>query len=81
MTKKNKNCEIWQTSETLRTEFRVLRNNSRAIEQRLSVDDLARWLTAINRICPGDPKLRKRIVGTELYILMRFRWRLTWLGD
>ena len=52
-------------SETLRTEFRVLRNNSRAIEQRLSVDDLARWLTAINRICPGDPKPRKRIVGTN----------------
>jgi len=52
-------------SETLRAEFRVLRNNSRAIEQRLSVDDLARWLTAINRICPGDPKPRKRIVGTN----------------
>ena len=52
-------------SETLRTEFRVLRNNSRAIEQRLSVDDLARWLTAINRICPSDPKPRKRIVGTN----------------
>ena len=52
-------------SETLRTEFRDLRNNSRAIEQRLSVDDLARWLTAINRICPGDPKPRKRIVGTN----------------
>jgi hypothetical protein len=46
-------------SETLRIEFRVLRNNSRAIEQRLSVDDLARWLTAINRICPGDPRLRQ----------------------
>ena len=52
-------------SETLRTEFRVLRNNSRAIEQRLSVDDLARWLTAINRICPGDPKLRKFITGSN----------------
>jgi hypothetical protein len=46
-------------SETLRREFRVLRNKSRAIEQRLSVDDLARWLTAINRICPGDPRLRQ----------------------
>ena len=55
-------------SETLRTEFRVLRNNSRAIEQRLSVDDLARWLTAINRICPGDPKPRKRIIGTNFIL-------------
>lgn len=52
-------------SDTLRSEFRVLRNNSRAIEQCLSVDDMARWLTAINRICPGDPKPRKRIVGTN----------------
>ncbi len=52
-------------SETLRAEFRILRNNSRAIEQRLSVDDLARWLTAINRVCPGDPKRRKHIVGSN----------------
>ena len=52
-------------SETLRAEFRAMRKNSRAIEQRLSVDDLARWLTAINRICPGDPKPRKLIVGSN----------------
>ncbi len=31
----------------------------------MSVDDLARWLTAINRICPGDPKLRKFITGSN----------------
>ena len=52
-------------SETLREEFRILRQNSRAIGQSLSVDQLARWLTAINRICPGDPKRRKLIVGTN----------------
>ena len=52
-------------SETLRAEFRVLRKNSHDIEQRLSVDDLARWLTAINRICPGDPKHRKVISGSN----------------
>lgn len=52
-------------SETLREEFRILQRNSREIAQRMSVDDLARWLTAINRICPGDPKLRKFITGSN----------------
>ena len=52
-------------SETLREEFRILQRNSREIAQRMSVDDLARWLTAINRICPGDPKPWKLIVGTN----------------
>ncbi|MGZ8465430.1 MAG: hypothetical protein ACXWXT_07795 [Candidatus Binatia bacterium] len=52
-------------SETLREEFRTLQRNSREIAQRMSVDDLARWLTAINRICPGDPKLRKFITGSN----------------
>lgn len=50
-------------SDTLRDEFRILRSNSRAIEQSLSIDQLARWLTTINRICPGDPKPRKFITG------------------
>jgi len=52
-------------SATLREEFRILRRNSREIAQRMSVDDLARWLTAINRICPGDPKPRKFITGNN----------------
>ena len=52
-------------SETLREEFRTLQRNSREIAQRMSVDELARWLTAINRICPGDLKLRKFITGSN----------------
>ena len=52
-------------SETLREEFRILQRNSRESAQRISVDDLARWLTAINRICPGDPKTRKFMFGTN----------------
>lgn len=50
-------------SATLREEFRILQRNSRERAQRMSVDDLARWLTAINRICPGDPMRRKLMVG------------------
>ena len=48
-------------SEKLREEFRTLRKNSRAIEGRVSVDELAHWLTVMNRICPGDSKRRKFI--------------------
>jgi hypothetical protein len=48
-------------SEALRDDFRAMRRNSREIERRITVDELARWLTAINRICPGDPKRRKLI--------------------
>ncbi|HEX9662636.1 MAG TPA: hypothetical protein VGB27_10160, partial [Candidatus Binatia bacterium] len=36
-------------SEKLREEFRMLRKNSRAIEGRVSVDELAHWLTVMNR--------------------------------
>ena len=39
-------------SSTLREEFRALRNNSRDIESRVSVDQLVQWLTAMSRICP-----------------------------
>lgn len=52
-------------SATLREEFRILQRNSRQRAQHMSVDDLARWLTAINRICPGDPKSRKQIAGSN----------------
>ena len=42
-------------SATLREEFRTLRKNSQALERRVSVDELIRWLTAMARICPGSP--------------------------
>jgi Ca2+-binding EF-hand superfamily protein len=48
-------------SEKLREEFRTLRRNSRTMEGRISVDELAHWLTVMNRICPGDSKRRKFI--------------------
>ena len=53
-------------SEQLREEFRMLRKNSRAIEGRVSVDELAHWLTVINRICPGDAKRRKFIHDADM---------------
>jgi hypothetical protein len=40
-------------SESLREEFRTLRKNSRAIEGRIGVDELAHWLTVMARVCPG----------------------------
>lgn len=52
-------------SATLREEFRIMQRNSRQRAQQIGVDDLARWLTAINRICPGDTKPRKFITGTN----------------
>ena len=55
-------------SATLREEFRIMQRNSRERAQHMSVDDLARWLTAINRICPGDAKPRKFIVGTNFKV-------------
>lgn len=48
-------------SQRLREDFRTMRRNSDAIGRRLSVEELARWLTSINRICPIDPKTRRPI--------------------
>jgi hypothetical protein len=48
-------------SEKLREEFRILRKNSRMMEARVSVDELAHWLTVMNRICPGGQKPRRII--------------------
>lgn len=48
-------------SEQLREEFRMLEKNSRAIEGRVSVDELAHWLTVMARMCPGDQKPRRMI--------------------
>ena len=53
-------------SGKLREEFRMLRKNSRAIEGRVSVDELARWLTVMNRICPGDSKHLKFINDADM---------------
>lgn len=53
-------------SETLRQDFRTLRRNSEAIAQRLSVDELAHWLTSINRICPIDPAARRPVLDHDM---------------
>ena len=45
-------------SASLKEEFRVLRRNSRAIEGRMSVDELIRWLTAMGRVFPALAKAR-----------------------
>jgi hypothetical protein len=54
-------------SESLREEFRTMRRNSEAIEQTLTVDELAHWLTVMARICPGEQKPR-RFVYTNVKI-------------
>jgi len=45
-------------SASLREEFRTMRRNSRAIEGRMDIDQLIRWLTAMARIRPvaGKPR-------------------------
>lgn len=53
-------------SKTLRDDFRAMRNNSQEIERRITVDDLTHWLTAINRLCPSDPKPRKMIKNANM---------------
>lgn len=53
-------------SESLREDFRIMRRNSEALAARLSVVELARWLTSINRICPIDPKSRRPIHDSDM---------------
>ena len=53
-------------SQSLREDFRVMRRNSQAIAERISVDELARWLTSINRICPVDPRSRRSVRDTDM---------------
>jgi hypothetical protein len=55
-------------SESLRREFRTMRNNSLAIERRISVDELAHWLTVMARACPGAPKPRRFVHYTNVKI-------------
>jgi hypothetical protein len=52
-------------SKTLRDDFRAMRNNSQQIERRITVDDLTHWLTAINRVCPGDAKRRNLLPNAD----------------
>lgn len=54
-------------SKSLREEFRIMRRNSEAIEQTLTVDELAHWLTVMARVCPGEQKAR-RLVHTNVKI-------------
>ena len=54
-------------SESLREEFRTMRRNSEAIEQTLTVDELAHWLTVMARVCPAEQK-PQRFVYTNVKI-------------
>ena len=53
-------------SASLRSDFRMMRQNSQELAQRITIDELARWLTSINRICPIDPKKRRPIRETDM---------------
>ncbi|MBI1998491.1 MAG: hypothetical protein HYS66_18720, partial [Deltaproteobacteria bacterium] len=55
-------------SESLRREFRTMRSNSQAIDRRISVDELAHWLTVMARACPGAPKPRRFVHYTNVKI-------------
>ena len=55
-------------SESLRREFRTLRRNSQAIERRISVDELAHWLTVMARAFPCAPKARRFVEYTNVKI-------------
>jgi hypothetical protein len=55
-------------SETLREEFRTMRRNSEAIERTITVDELARWLTVMARVCPNRQKPRQGISHADMRI-------------
>jgi hypothetical protein len=55
-------------SESLRIDFRTMRLNSRAIERRIGVDELAHWLTVMARACPGVPNARRFVHYTNVKI-------------
>ena len=56
------------SSESLREDFRALRRNSEAIERRITVDELAHWLTVMQRVCPGAQNPRLHVD----YAMMKF---------
>ena len=55
-------------SETLRKEFQTLRQNSRALERRITVDALIEWLNAMSRVCPAACKPRQMIAYANVRI-------------
>lgn len=55
-------------SASLREEFRIMRRNSRAIEERLGIDGLIRWLSVMARSCPGAAKPRRFVHYTNVKI-------------
>ena len=55
-------------SESLRREFQTMRENSQAIERCIGVDELARWLTVMARLCPDTPKTRRVVHYTNVKI-------------
>ena len=55
-------------SDSLRRDFRTMRRNSQATERRISVDELAHWLTALARVCPGVTKARRIVQYTNVKI-------------
>ena len=55
-------------SPSLKEEFRTMRRNSRAIEERVGTDELIWWLTAMARICPAPAKPRHFVHYTNLKI-------------
>ena len=48
-------------STALREEFRIVRRNSQRLEQRLTVDQLLAWLSAMARLLP-TPKEPRRFI-------------------
>ena len=55
-------------SVSLRDEFRTMRRNSRAIEQRLAIDQLVRWLSAMPRCFTVAAKPRPFVRYTNVKI-------------
>ena len=48
-------------SESLRNDFRALRRNSQALERRITVEELAYWLSRMARLCPQRCKARPMV--------------------
>ena len=53
-------------SALLREEFRTMRRNSRAIEDKLNIDELIHWLTAMARVSPPPANIRPFIYYTNV---------------
>jgi hypothetical protein len=54
-------------SDSLREEFRTIRRNSEAIARKITVDELAHWLTVMARLFPVAPKAKQ----AEHYVTMK----------